>query len=516
VKTSHGSRLLERGRELDRGGRLPEAAECYEGAVAVAESNGEPAVLAESLRRLGVVRHRSQESDQARELCRRSYDVALAAGDRVLAAEALNARAGFDLEHEAFENARATYGEALQLGSDSPALRGRIEQNLGIVANILGDLDTALTHYERSLAAFEAGRDDSGCAIAFHNLGMISADRGLWAEADRYFRRSLAMADELGDVRLRALCLLNHSEVLIAQQRYEEARSSAEAALRIFDQLGAREHRSGAYKFIGVVYRETGQPVLAEARFRSAIAFATEQGSVLAEAEAMQELARLHQVQSRNIEALELLNGARRLFRSLRARRDEAAVARHVAQLEGAYMNVVRDWGQSIESADSYTFGHCERVATYAIAIARALRLDSGELTTIRLGAYLHDLGKIRVPHEILNKPGRLTREEFEVMQMHPLYGVELLESVEFPWDIKPIIRWHHEKYDGTGYPDRLSGDQIPLAAQIICVADVYDALTTNRSYRGAMTPEAALEEMRNCRSWWRADVFAAFEEGVS
>jgi len=324
------------------------------------------------------------------------------------------------------------------------------------------------------------------------------------------------MADELGDVRLRALCLLNHSEVLIAQQRYEEARSSAEAALRIFDQLGAREHRSGAYKFIGVVYRETGQPVLAEARFRSAIAFATEQGSVLAEAEAMQELARLHQVQSRNIEALELLNGARRLFRSLRARRDEAAVARHVAQLEGAYMNVVRDWGQSIESADSYTFGHCERVATYAIAIARALRLDSGELTTIRLGAYLHDLGKIRVPHEILNKPGRLTREEFEVMQMHPLYGVELLESVEFPWDIKPIIRWHHEKYDGTGYPDRLSGDQIPLAAQIICVADVYDALTTNRSYRGAMTPEAALEEMRNCRSWWRADVFAAFEEGVS
>ena len=112
----------------------------------MAEQSGEQPVLAESLRRLGVVRHRSQESDKARDLCRRSYDVALAAGDRILAAEALTARAGFDLEHEAFDSARATYHQALQLGHDSPALRGRIEQNLGIVANILGDLSTALTH----------------------------------------------------------------------------------------------------------------------------------------------------------------------------------------------------------------------------------------------------------------------------------------------------------------------------------------------------------------------------------
>ena len=142
--------------------------------------------------------------------------------------------------------------------------------------------------------------------------------------------------------------------------------------------------------------------------------------------------------------------------------------------------------------------------------------LDESELTTIRLGAYLHDVGKIRIPHEILNKPGRLTQEEREIMAQHPVYGVELLASVEFPWDIKPIIRWHHEKYDGTGYPDRLRGDEIPLHAQIICIADVYDAMTTTRSYRAAMTREQAMAEMRSCRSWWRPDVFEAFEAAAA
>jgi len=186
-------------------------------------------------------------------------------------------------------------------------------------------------------------------------------------------------------------------------------------------------------------------------------------------------------------------------------------VGRKVAQLEETFQAVVRDWGQSIESSDSYTFGHCERVAGYAEEVARAMGQDDHQITAIRLGAYLHDVGKIRVPHEVLNKPGRLTNEEFEVIRMHPVWGIELLEGVEFPWDIKPIIRWHHEKYDGTGYPDRLRGDEIPLAAMIIGIVDVYDALTTTRSYRGAMTPEVALAEMERCKQSWRPDVYEAF-----
>jgi putative nucleotidyltransferase with HDIG domain len=155
-------------------------------------------------------------------------------------------------------------------------------------------------------------------------------------------------------------------------------------------------------------------------------------------------------------------------------------------------------------------------VATYAVAVARALGLAPDELTTVRIGAYLHDVGKVRIPHEILNKPGRLTSEERELMELHPVYGLELLAGIEFPWDIRPIIRWHHEKLDGTGYPDHLSGDQIPLVAHIVGIADVYDALTSTRSYRAALSADVALAEMHRCRHWWPDDVFDAFLRSVA
>jgi putative nucleotidyltransferase with HDIG domain len=143
--------------------------------------------------------------------------------------------------------------------------------------------------------------------------------------------------------------------------------------------------------------------------------------------------------------------------------------------------------------------------------VARALGLDQVEPTKIRLGAYLHDLGKINIPQEILNKPGRLTDAEFEVMKRHPVEGLDLLADIDFPWDIKPMIRWHHEKYCGGGYPDGLVGDAIPRNAQIICIADVFDALTTTRSYREAMSREKAIAIMRSSRAWWRDDVYDAF-----
>lgn len=151
----------------------------------------------------------------------------------------------------------------------------------------------------------------------------------------------------------------------------------------------------------------------------------------------------------------------------------------------------------------------------YGVRVARTLGLDEGQQTTIRIGAYLHDLGKVKVPHEILNKPDKLTDEEFDIIKMHPVWGVELLATVEFPWNITPIIRSHHERYCGGGYPDRLCGDEIPLNAQIIRIMDVYDALTTTRSYRPAMTQAEALARMAESRSWWQDSVYEAFLQSV-
>jgi putative nucleotidyltransferase with HDIG domain len=177
---------------------------------------------------------------------------------------------------------------------------------------------------------------------------------------------------------------------------------------------------------------------------------------------------------------------------------------------------VVRAWGTSIESRDTYTFGHSERVAQHAVALARLLGLEDQEQTTVLLGAYLHDIGMVRVPHEIIRKPGPLTNDELLTMRMHTSWGLELVACVDFPWDIKSIIRWHHERYDGTGYPDRLKGDEIPVAAQIVGIFDVYDAMLTARPYQEALSKEEALERMQLFREWWSPAVFGGFMEIVS
>jgi putative nucleotidyltransferase with HDIG domain len=344
---------------------------------------------------------------------------------------------------------------------------------------------------------------------------MISADLKQWEKAEEYFRKSLHLAELLNDVRLHGLCLLNRAEVHLALQQYEHARRSAEEALAIFNELNAQLAKADAYKMLGMIFRETGRPALAESRLRTAIELAIATGALLSEAESTRELALLCQSMGRNQDALALLSTAYRLFGQLHAQVDQVDVASKVEELETTYLAVVRDWGQSIESADSYTHGHCERVATYALAVASELDLDEVHRTTIRIGAYLHDLGKVKVPHEILNKTAPLTPEEFEIIKLHPAWGLELLSGIDLPWDIKPIIRSHHERCDGTGYPDGLRGNEIPLAAQLICVVDVYDALTTTRSYRPAMSKAEALATMEDCRHWWRADVFQAFLRAI-
>src|SRR2546426_9201769 len=251
-----GADALIAARECERGGRLTEAIEEYERAIAAAERASDATVLAEALRRLAILRRHRDEPTRARELCRRSYDVAREIGNDVLAAEALNTLGAMDLATGSLEQAASTFLQALDLGASSRQLRARVQQNLGIVANIQGDLNEALARYERSLAAYRDCGDEHGCAIAYHNLGMVSADRGRLDAADCYFQESRALAERAGDVYLHALCLVNHGEVDVGRQRFEDARQKAELALALLDQLGARGAKADAYRVIGMVYRD--------------------------------------------------------------------------------------------------------------------------------------------------------------------------------------------------------------------------------------------------------------------
>ncbi|HEY4320959.1 MAG TPA: HD domain-containing phosphohydrolase [Gemmatimonadales bacterium] len=503
--------LLREARGFDRAGNVSGAVHAYNEAIRVGQAEPALIVVAEAYRHLSVLHHRRNQPALARSLCQASHRLATRIGHSLLIAQALNARAGMAFEGGDIAEARELYRQALGVGSGDAALEARIEQNLGILQNIEGDYTGALEHYQSSLRAYQRAGDDNGCALAHHNLGMVHADRKLWDAADEHFSESFALAQRTDDQHLQGLCLLNHAEVHLARRLFDRARHNAEQALQLFDRIEAELDKADAYRMLGVVYRETGLPVLAEARLQAALDLARTTGSVLSEAEAAREMAVLYQEQNRNLQALTLLHAAHQLFSRLNARTDAYEINGKRDKLENTYQQVLRTWGQSIESADSYTYGHCERVATYAIAVARELGLDEVQQTTISFGAYLHDVGKVKVPHEILNKPGKLTEDEFQEMAMHPVWGVEMLDAIEFPWDIKPIIRWHHEKHDGTGYPDQLLGDDIPVTAQVVGVADVFDALTSARSYRRALPQAEALRIMEECSHHWRPDVYAAF-----
>ena len=139
------------------------------------------------------------------------------------------------------------------------------------------------------------------------------------------------------------------------------------------------------------------------------------------------------------------------------------------------------------------------------------MHLSDHEETTILVGAYLHDVGMIRVPAKILEKPGPLTPSEIAIVRQHTILGVELLAGVDFPWDIKPIIRWHHERLDGSGYPDHLKGDALPVSVQIVGIAEAYEALTMPRPFRAAMTLREAQDQIVSNRGRWSDHVVEAF-----
>ncbi len=167
----------------------------------------------------------------------------------------------------------------------------------------------------------------------------------------------------------------------------------------------------------------------------------------------------------------------------------------HIAQLNKIYLQTIEALATAVDAKDQYTHGHIRRVEKYAVTLAECVGMtDPDQLMAIRAGALLHDIGKIAIPEYILNKPTVLTETEYSKMKIHPVVGANMLEGIEFPYPVRPLVRSHHERWDGKGYPDGLEGEQIPVAARILSVVDCYDALTTNRPYRSPM-PRRQLEE---------------------
>ncbi|MBM3802242.1 MAG: HD domain-containing protein [Acidimicrobiia bacterium] len=180
------------------------------------------------------------------------------------------------------------------------------------------------------------------------------------------------------------------------------------------------------------------------------------------------------------------------------------------------FLGTIRALAAAVDEKDPYTRGHSDRVTKYSVIIARALGLDERTVETISISALLHDVGKIGIDDRILKKPGFLTPEEFEVMKQHPVKGFSIMKTIEQMRNVLPGLRSHHEQWDGNGYPDRLKGEEIPLIARIIAVADTLDAMTTNRPYQQALTFQFAVEKInKNIGLKYDKKVVGAFNRAI-
>jgi putative nucleotidyltransferase with HDIG domain len=488
--------FLGKGVEYDTRGEWDKALRCFEKALDTFETEDDEKLKVEVLRRMGHIKSKKGEWKDALNLYEESLRICESEGDLPGKAYALSSIGTVYLEQGCWDRVKEFYAEALGAARQTKDIKliAQIYNNMGAMNNILGNWEEAIRHYRKCIPLFEELGNEKGLAETYHNLGITSVDKGDLDGGDRYFLESLKISVAIKDIRLSAYSSLNRAEISRLNKDFEHALELGKKACSVLEEVDDKLGMAEAHRIVGAIERELGEVDKAEKIILQSVDINRRYDNPLGIAESYRELGLTYLKQENSKSALEALSESFKVFREIKARKSLEDVDSKIFELEDLYFQIAKSMGEGVESKDTYTFGHSQRVANYALAIAKVMDLSIEERKSILLASFLHDLGKIDVDTDILTKPGKLTDEEFEVIKKHPMWGVEKLASINFPWEVKSLILHHQERWNGSGYPMGLVEHNIPLGARIIAVADFFDALTTDRPYRDALSLEVTLE----------------------
>lgn len=398
-----------------------------------------------------------------------------------------------------FEEAELTYDEAIVNAQEigDRLLYADLVNNLGTIMNMRGNWHRALELYRESLLIYETEKEIRKQAYTENNLAITLSEQGLNDEAFEYFQKAHETGTAINDAALVLIVDINLADLYLKKEQLSEAEFHCRKAHQyLVDSNLVNGNLVEIKKIFGKIARTRKELAAALEYFDEGLHISREIGAKFLEAEVLMERGILLRDMDRHFDSLENLESSYHMYTALKAEGKQEETERIIKSIEELYLEIFDLMSQKVDRKDKYTKGHSDRVASFALLLAKELGMKPQVLKSIVAAALLHDIGKIKINDRVLKKEGKLTEEEFELIKKHPGFGVELLRGKEFPWDIKPMILHHHEKLDGTGYPHGLKGEDIPTGVRIISIADVFDALTSDRVYRPAFDTGKALEIM--------------------
>ncbi len=507
--------LIQQAQLADREGRCDDARALYERALFSLKRRADAATASSLLRWIGRLHRQAGDVDAALDAFDAALTIAELAGDDAEIGKAFHEQADAYRRLGDLDRAEALYLQARSRALDTHETRlaAMAAQSLSVIAMVRGDNDKALRDHRASLAEYRALGVPKEVLGSLRGMGQLCIDLERWEDSARAFDEAAQIAEALGDIPERVRIEAQRAALEIARGDFVAAAAACDTARALAAQSPDADVAGEIEKHLGTIARETGELGVAEEHFERAQQIAVERRDLLLSAETAREHAETCRKQGRLRDSLIHLNRGHRILTQLAVSREVVDLDRRAARLERQFLEVARHWAGSIESKDRHTQGHCERVADLACALAIRDGCESRELFWFRMGATVHDIGKLIIPSDVLNKPGKLAPDEWELIKRHPVAGVEMLVEMDFPGEVGPMVRSHHERWDGQGYPDALSGEEIPRAARMLCIADVYDALLSKRSYKGALSHEAALEIMRSDIGQFDPVLFELFED---